>query len=132
VQRAITELDADGAIDEHTALCLRHAIEAADSGAIDMILVDLRDVTAISAADLALLTAHSTACDARGIGLGLLISLDERHDQIAEAFVLGGLGDQLHYTHQRRGPAASRAGSMLDPAPNVRRSRLARCARRFC
>ena len=54
-------------------MCLRHAIDAARTAAIEIVLVDLRDLTAGNAAGLALFCAHTVGCHAHGMDLGLLI-----------------------------------------------------------
>lgn len=128
VHWAVCELDADGEIDEHAAMCLRHAIDAAHSAAIEIILVDLRDLTTVNAAGLALFRAHTAGCHAHGMELGLLIG---RHTpQIAEAFVLAGLGEQLRYTHEPLLCAHADRVRLLDYAHRMRRGRLARATQR--
>lgn len=125
--RCVTcELDARGEIDAHAAMCLRHAIAGADRGATAMILIDLRDLSAIDPGRLALFRTHKADCRARGIALGLLISGHERNAHIAAAFVLAGLGDALRYTQEPRRPVR-----LLEAAQRGRRGRLARVARRF-
>lgn len=132
VRRVLCELDDHGEIDSHAALCLRLAIDATRPATTEMILVDLRDLTTITTAGLALFARHNAACHARGMELGLLVSAHERHHRIAEAFVLGGLGDTLRYTHERDPPArTARPVRLLDHARTVRRGRLARAARRY-
>jgi anti-anti-sigma factor len=108
----VAELDVDGAIDAHAALCLRNAIE--DAGAVDgpALLVDLRDLGAIDAAGVRLLAAASASCRVRGMTLGLLISADARHDAIAGAFDAAGLD------YARRVP---QAGAQSEPPPAARR-----------
>lgn len=44
VHWATCELDACGEIDEHATMCLRHAIDAACTGRVEIVLVDLRDL----------------------------------------------------------------------------------------
>lgn len=100
----IAELDVDGTIDEHAALCLRLAIEDARACPSSTILVDLRELTAIDAAGVALFVCHDADCRARGVELGLLICGDARHDQIARAFDEAGLGDQLQFTCEAEPP----------------------------
>jgi anti-anti-sigma factor len=112
----IAELDVDGTIDGHTAMCLRHAIEDAPAGASATILVDLRELTAIDADGVELFVRHDATCRARGEELGLLICGEARHDEIARAFDEGGLGDQLQFT--------------IDPAPPPRAPRTCARARR--
>lgn len=119
------ELDARGEIDAHAAMCLRHAIAGADRVATEMILIDLRDLSAIDSGRLALFRTHQAGCRARGIALGLLISGHDRHAHIADAFVLAGLGDALHYTREPR-----RTVRLLEAVQSGRRGRLARIARR--
>jgi anti-anti-sigma factor len=121
VHWVVVELDARGEIDAHAAMCLRHAIGEARAGAIELVLVDLRDLAGIDSAGLALLTTHNARCQAHGMDLGLLIRSGGGHDTVAEAFVLAGLGHALHYAADRRPPAA--------PLP-VRRLEAGRCARR--
>ena len=94
----IAELDIDGTIDEHAALCLRLAIEDARAGPSTTILVDLRELTTIDAAGVSRFVHHDADCRAAGVELGLLICGDARHDQIARAFDAAGLGDQLQFT----------------------------------
>lgn len=64
-------------------MCLRHAIDAARTAAIEIVLVDLRDLTAVNAAGLALGRAHTAGCHAHGMDLGLLIG--HHKPQIVEA-----------------------------------------------
>ena len=99
------ELDVDGKIDEHAALCLRLAIEDVRAGPSTTILVDLRELTAIDAGGVDLFVRHDADCRARGVELGLLICGDARHDQIARAFDEAGLGDQLQFTCEPGPPA---------------------------
>ena len=129
VHRVICELDVRGEIDAHAAMCLHHAIGAASAQAIEMILVDLRDLTAIGPVGLALFTAHDANCRAHGIELGLLISGDECHDRVAEAFVLAGLADALQYACEPSAPAPPRPARQLYGEQSVRRRGLARAAR---
>jgi anti-anti-sigma regulatory factor len=94
----IAELDVDGSIDEHAAMCLRLAIEGGRPGACATILVDLRELTAIDADGVDLFVRHDATCREHGVELGLLICGDARHDEIARAFDEAGLGDQLQFT----------------------------------
>jgi anti-anti-sigma regulatory factor len=64
----VAELDVDGEIDAHAALCLRNAIEDARAGVDAMLLVDLRDLGAIAAAGLQLLVEASAGGAASGSG----------------------------------------------------------------
>ena len=130
VHRVIRELDARGEIDAHAAMCLHHAIGAASARAIEMILVDLRDLTAINPAGLALLTAHHANCHAHGVEFGLLIRGDERHDPVAEAFVLAGLGDALQYTCEPGVPTTAHPVRQPYGVHSVRRGPPARATRR--
>ncbi len=130
VRWVIAELDAGGEIDAHAAMCLGHALEAARGSAIELILVDLRDLTAIDAAALTQFSRHGADCRAHGIDLGLLISGGEHHDQIAEAFVLAGLCDQLHYACESRPTTTVNPVGLPDPAPSKRRGRPATATRR--
>lgn len=130
VHWVVAELDARGEIDAHAALCLRHAIGAAHTRAVQTILVDLRDLTAINRVGVALLRAHAVDCQAHDQALGLLISGEVRHRQIAEALDRGGLGDALHYTDEPPVTGAAQRLRLVDPASSVRRGRLARTARR--
>jgi anti-anti-sigma factor len=97
VHWVIAELDDRGEIDSHAAMCLRHAIEAARARTVELILVDLRDLTGLDTFGLELLTAQRADCRAHGVELGLLISGPERPNQIAEALVLAGIGDTLRH-----------------------------------
>ena len=108
VHHVVAELDARGEVDGHTAMCLRLAIDAAHPARTEMVRIDLRDLTAIDSAGLKLFAALNANCHAHGMDLGLLISGHERHRQIAEAFVLAGLGDTLHYTGEPQSPATAR------------------------
>ncbi len=130
VHWVIAELDAGGEIDAHAAMCLRHAIDAARGGAIELILVDLRDLTAIDAGGLTQFRRHGADCRAHGIDLGLLISGAEHHDAIAEAFVLAGLGDQLHYVCASGPTTAVRPVGLPGRALSRRRGRVGTAARR--
>jgi len=121
VHRVTCELDARGEIDAHAAMCLHQGIAARRAAPLEMVLVDLRDLTAIGPDGLALLRAHNADCHAHGIELGLLISGHERHDQIAEAFVLAGLGDALRYAIEPRPPATTRPVRLLHQVHSVRR-----------
>jgi anti-anti-sigma regulatory factor len=94
----IAELDVDGIIDEHAAMCLQHAMGGGRAGRSATILVDLRELTAIDADGVDLFVRHDATCRARGVELGLLICGDQRHDEIARAFDEAGLGDQLQFT----------------------------------
>ena len=95
----IPELDVRGEIDEHAAMCLQHAIEGARTGAAVTILVDLRELTAITAAGLELFVRHDADCRSRAIALGLLVCGDARQEPSARAFDEAGLGDQLQCTY---------------------------------
>ena len=95
-----------------------------------MVFVDLRDLTSIDAAGLGLFRTQNAGCRVRGIELGLMISSHEQHDRIAEAFVLAGLGDQLHYAHEPDPPTAAQPVRLLDRSPSVRRGRLAQAMQR--
>lgn len=130
VHRVTCELDVRGEIDAHAAMCLHQAIEAERAAPFEMVLVDLRDLTTISPDGLALFRAHNADCHAHGIELGLLISDHERHDEVAEAFVLAGLGDALQYAVEPRPPVTPRPVRLLHDVHGARRGRLARAARR--
>ena len=124
VHWVVVELDAHGEIDAHAAMCLRQAIGQAPAGAIGMVLVDLRDLTAINAAGVALLTTHQARCQAHGIDLGLLIRGGGGHDQVAEALVRAGLGHALHYAADRHPPATGPPVRQLDGGRGVVGGRL--------
>lgn len=94
----IAELDVHGEIDAHAALCLRRAIEAACARPNALILVDLRDLTAIDAAGVGVFVQANANCRSSGAQLGLLISGHERHDAVVAAFNAAGLVDQLQFT----------------------------------
>ena len=125
VHRVVAELDAGGEIDAHAAMCLHQAIGDARASAIEMVLVDLRDLTAIDPAGVALLSAHHVDCQAHGVDLGLLIGRGEGHAQITEALVLAGLGATLRFSAEPGVP--DRNGSRLRASP--RRRRVLRAAR---
>jgi anti-anti-sigma factor len=130
VHRVVAELDGRGEIDAHAALCLRHAIDAAHAGPATTILVDLRDLTAITPMGVALFRAHDADCRSHGETLGLLINGEERHRHIADAFERGGLADTLHFTGRPLPPAGACRLRLIEPASSVRRGRLTRAARR--
>jgi anti-anti-sigma factor len=81
----VAELDVRGELDAHAELCLRIALDAARDGTA-AVLVDLRDLTAIDAAAVAMLVRAATDCRGRGIALGLLLCGHAGHDAIADAF----------------------------------------------
>jgi anti-anti-sigma regulatory factor len=58
----IAELDVDGEIDDHAAMCLQHAIDGARAGAAAMILADLRELEAIDAGGVELFLRHHADC----------------------------------------------------------------------
>jgi anti-anti-sigma factor len=130
VHHVVAELDARGEIDEHAAICLRCAIDGAQPSTTELVLVDLRDLTAIDDAGLRLFATRNADCNARGMEMGLLISGHERHDEIHEAFVLAGLGDALHHTSNARVPAAAQPAGPHDRAQGMRTRRFAQAARR--
>jgi anti-anti-sigma factor len=131
VHWVVVELDARGEIDAHAARCLRQAIDEARAGSIELVLVDLRDLTGIDSAGLELLTTHSARCLARGMDLGLLIRGGGDHGKVAEAFVLAGLGHALRYAADRRPPATELpVRRRLGAGRGARRGRLGRAARR--
>jgi len=101
----IAELDARGEIDAHAATCLRHGIEAGLTANVKAIVVDLRDLTAIDTAGLALFVRARADSRSRGAELGLLISGRASHVPIAYAFASAGLGGQLDYTGEPPAPA---------------------------
>lgn len=129
VHRVVAELDGRGEIDAHAALCLRHAIDAAQAGRADTVLVDLRDLTAIDRIGVALFRAHNGDCHSHGKTLGLLISGEERHRPIADAFGRGGLGETLRYAHEPREPASAHPVSRIDSGSSAG-GRPTRAARR--
>lgn len=114
----IAELDVDGRIDEHAAMCLRHAIEGARAGPSATILVDLRELSAIDAGGVELFVHHDAVCREHGVELGLLICGDSRHDEIARAFDEAGLGDQLQFTYEP-GPPPPRASRRRTGLPRA-------------
>jgi anti-anti-sigma factor len=111
----VAELDVHGEIDAHAAICLRNAVDAARGGLDAVLLVDLRDLTAIDDDGLRLLVELQADSRVRRIGLELLICADARHDAIAGAFETAGL------TYARSAP---RAGAHSDPPPAGRRTAL--------
>jgi anti-anti-sigma factor len=68
----IAELDANGEIDDHAAMCLRFTIEDLVAYGAREIVIDLRDLVAINADAVALLTQADRTCRAAGARLGLL------------------------------------------------------------
>lgn len=73
---------------------------------------------------------HNAGCRAHAIKLALLTSGHRPPDEIAEAFVLAGLGDALHYTRAPRPPATARPGRLPHEVHGVHRRHLARVAQR--
>lgn len=100
----IPELDVDGRIDAHAALCLRIAIGGAWENGAERILVDLRELTTIEPAAVALFVRHDADCLAAGVQLGLLIRAEARQDAIAGALSAAGLGDRLQFGWQSPAP----------------------------
>lgn len=117
----IAELDVHGQIDGHAAMCLGFAVEAACARSEAMILVDLRELTAIDAAGLALFVGHDADCRSSGVQLAILICADARQQAIVRAFTGAGLGDRLQFTY-RPGP--------LPRPPSRRRVRTLAISRR--
>lgn len=114
VHWVIPELDADGQIDGHAAMCLRVAItEAVAVDAAD-ILIDLRDLTALDEDAIALLRWAHDACRAHALHLDLLVGVRAPHDTLAQALTRAGLTTQ---------PFVDRAGRIGAHAP-VRGERL--------
>ena len=93
----IPELDVDAQIDDHTALCLRIAIDGAREYGVTKILVDLRELSDIAPEATAQFVRHDADCSAAGIELTLLIRADTRQDSIVAAFFAAGLGDRLQW-----------------------------------
>ena len=119
VHRVVAELDVHGEIDRHAAMCLHQAIGDARASAVEMVLVDLRDLTAIDPAAVALLRAHHVDCQAHGVDLGLLIGRGEGHARITEALVLAGLGATLRFSGEPGPP--DRNGTPLRTSARGRR-----------
>ena len=111
----VAELDVHGEVDAHAAMCLRNAVEGARAGLDAVLLVDLRDLTAIGDDGLRLLVELRSGSHPRQIGLELLICADARHDAIAGAFEAAGL------TFTRSAP---QVGAHSDPPPAGRRTAL--------
>jgi anti-anti-sigma regulatory factor len=63
----LAELDVDGEIDDHAAMCLQHAIDGARAGAAAMILADLRELEAIDAGGVELFLRHHADCHCGGV-----------------------------------------------------------------
>jgi anti-anti-sigma factor len=103
----IAELDVNGAIDRHAAMCLTTNIADALTTSARPIIVDLRDLSSIDAAGLDLFVQAHARCYAHGVELELLISGDASHHAIADALDSAGLLDQLNFTWDpaRRVPA---------------------------
>lgn len=129
VHRVIAELDARGEIDGHATMCLRQAIGATHAGSIELVLVDLRDLTAIGPAELELLRGQNADCHAHGVALGLLISGRESQARLAEALVRAGLGETLHYSTQSSEPPDRNRRRVRARAP--RAPHLVRAGARF-
>ena len=106
----IAELDVDGEIDDHAALCLGLAVEDACADASTAVVVDLRELGAIGDAGVTLFLAHDAACRAAGVQLTILVCADARQERVVGAFTAAGLGDRLRY-QQPPAPAPPR------PAP---------------
>ncbi len=93
----IPELDVDAQIDDHTALCLRIAIDGALEHGVARILVDLRELSDIAPEAMARFVRHDADCSAAGIELALLIRADPRQVAVVDAFFAAGLGDRLQW-----------------------------------
>jgi anti-anti-sigma factor len=113
----VAELDAHGQIDEHAAMCLRNAVDHPVAPATQ-IVIDLRDLTAISSHSLALLIAATARCKTRALGLTLLLSGGADHAAIADALVRAGFGVCQDRLQRRRDP-----GTAIAPAPAAQRRR---------
>jgi anti-anti-sigma factor len=100
----IAELDVNGEIDEHAAMCLRYGFEDALAILPSTILVDLRELTEIAAAGLALFVGQDADCRARDTQLAILVCADARQQRIVRAFTDAGLGDRLQFSYAP-GPA---------------------------
>jgi anti-anti-sigma factor len=83
-----------GQIDEHTAMCLRNAIDHPVEPATQLV-IDLRDLTAINSCALALLIAATARCKTRALGLTLLLNGGADHAAIADALVRAGFDAQV-------------------------------------
>lgn len=123
----IAELDVRGEIDAHAAMCLRFAIEVARERAAETILVDLRELTAIDAREVALFVVHDAACRADGCELAILLCDDPRQAAIVGAFARAGLGGRLRFSAR---PRAAPPVALPRRAATVSWSRRAASARR--
>jgi anti-anti-sigma factor len=97
------ELDVNGQIDGHAAMCLGFAIEAACAGGDAVLLVDLRELTTIDDCGLEQFVRRDAECRSSGVQLAILICADARQEAIVHAFTAAGLGDRLQVTY-RPGP----------------------------
>lgn len=79
----VLELDARGEIDDHAAMCLRHAVAGALAMGAARIVVDLRDLSAVDAHALTLLEQLHADCAANATTLRLLVCEPADDDTIA-------------------------------------------------
>jgi anti-anti-sigma factor len=121
----IAELDVNGEIDDHAAMCVAFAVAAACEEAAPTLTVDLRELSAIGAYGIGLFVAHDAACRASGVELGMLVCAGARQQAIVRALTAAGLGDRLRY----REPALP-AGSPPAATPAIRVSARPVTARR--
>jgi anti-anti-sigma regulatory factor len=102
-------------------MCLQHGIEGALASGLTSIVVDLRDLTAIDDAALAMFVRAQAYCHAAGVLLSLLLSDRRGQRAIAIAFDAVGLTDQLDVAPELPPPARAprrRAGRRVTrPCP---------------
>jgi anti-anti-sigma factor len=124
----IAELDVNGEIDDHAAMCMQFALEAAGAVVAGTVLVDLRELTAIDDAGLALFVRHDADCRATDVQLSILICADARQEAIVRAFTAAGLGDRLQFTLQSSAPPwpPARARVQIATSRSPRRAATAR------
>jgi hypothetical protein len=78
-------------------MCLRHGIAGALAQGPSTVVVDLRDLTAIGAAGVALLAQLRADCRANAIELRLLICDGAHHGAIAHALTRRGLAIERRF-----------------------------------
>jgi anti-anti-sigma regulatory factor len=87
-------------------MCLEHCVEGALASGMTWIVVDLRDLTSIDDAALAMFVQAHADCHAAGVHLSLLISDRPGQREIAIAFDAVGLTDDLDIAAEPPPPPA--------------------------